>query len=1133
MDDQPPDMPDSWRRQVHPRHGGRHLPEVEIDASALGRLAAWIEEETDHVQKALDVGGEPGMVESARRYLGGEADPVGAAVVVRLLTTKMPARPGAIPDWLVDAWTAEHGVAFAACAAVELNTVELYRTPNSSARHLHRRDDGTLRVRGGDCLRRMRVLLAAAGERDYRAAVEGLGRHRTSSPQRLEAAYLAPTRHDWVEECCKDYVITGYRGRLYHWMLMCSVSTQAHADLMAQNFEPFYHGYDEDAIATFVDGLGTAAVPLLEAWLKRATVEFGKVLLRGLATIPTDEAFQLLVDRVDDKHAQPVLIDAMGRFPVRALRLLGPVAAGTTRTAGIAADLLRGHLRAHHETAVSVLPELPDEARKAVAPMLEALSGSRVPDAPADALPDLLVEPPWTAARRKKAKPVVINGLAAPDHWSVVWAPGERKRWLTPRYGWRVRWNDADDAAEMFRRYAPHNQLGVLAGAPEEQARPLLATWAPNYANVFPGDVRVRMILARFEVDASHVLSGLLEAKHSETGDLLLPFLSAEAAAYAARWLVRVRRLRKLALAWFDRHGLNAVPYLLPAALGKQGAARGDAEAALRLLASRHGAEPVVEAARAHGDRAADAIAAMLATDPLDAVPPRMPKIGGWADPELLPQVLLRDREHALPAQAAGHLLSMLAISKPDQVYPGVGIVRDLCDRASLAEFAWEVFRRWDTHGAQSSDAWALAQLGWLGDDGTVRRLSPLLRSWSAERRTPRVVAGLDVLAAIGTDVALMHLNGIAQSARSTSLKKRARERLDEVAAELELTPERLADRLAPDFGLDADGGMALDYGPRRFRVGFDEQLRPYVIDGDGKVRKSLPRPGASDDPELAPAAYKRFAELKKDVAAVAGDQIRRLERAMADQRDWPVDEFRTFIVEHPLVWHIARRLVWTAQPGAEQPESAGAGAESGAGGARAGGGAFSFRIAEDRSFAGVEDEAVTLPATARVTIAHPVHLDGELAAWSDLFADYEILQPFPQLGRAVHVPTEEERQGDRLERFEGAEVPTGRILALRNRAWDASEADYGSINQISRRYPGGYGAVIAFTPGIQPEFMEPTYDQKITSVSVVRDSDDSIDSDDTNDGDDTTIARLADLDPAVASELIADLVGLTTSSKS
>ena len=47
-----------------------------------------------------------------------------------------------------------------------------------------------------------------------------------------------------------------------------------------------------------------------------------------------------------------------------------------------------------------------------------------------------------------------------------------------------------------------------------------------------------------------------------------------------------------------------------------------------------------------------------------------------------------------------------------------------------------------------------------------------------------------------------------------------------EVAEQRDLTPEELADRLVPDLGLDADGSLTLDFGPRAFRVGFDGSLR-------------------------------------------------------------------------------------------------------------------------------------------------------------------------------------------------------------------------------------------------------------------------------------------------------------------
>jgi hypothetical protein len=82
------------------------------------------------------------------------------------------------------------------------------------------------------------------------------------------------------------------------------------------------------------------------------------------------------------------------------------------------------------------------------------------------------------------------------------------------------------------------------------------------------------------------------------------------------------------------------------------------------------------------------------------------------------------------------------------------------------------------------------------------------------------------------------------------------------------------ADRLVPDLGLDADGGLWLDYGPRRFRVGFDEHLKPFVTDQAGTRRKDPPAPNAKGDAELA-AARKQFTALKKETRAASADQIR------------------------------------------------------------------------------------------------------------------------------------------------------------------------------------------------------------------------------------------------------------------
>ncbi|MGI5208812.1 DUF4132 domain-containing protein [Spirillospora sp. CA-108201] len=1103
------EMPDAWRRVAHPRRDRPGpWPRARIDPAAAEKARAFVEAARADVEDVLALPGTtPELAEHGRAYLKGEADALGAAVVATVAVSKrgLPGSRGKDP--FRDAWAAEHGLPFAACAFAELSDVTSdYVQAGSKATWAGVRWARPSDYQGGwwaeeSAARHLRALLAAADDDVYARAVDELAGRRRTPLQRMVVSYLAPTRRDWVDEVRADPAVIGLPPHSQHrWMLFCALADPEQVDPVALPLG--FYDRRTSVVATLVDGLGpSGAVPLVVEALEGQYTQTDtfRSLLDVLVELPVDEAFQALVDRAGHRYVLPMVIAAARAHPRRALRLLAP-AAGTPE----AGEVLRAHLLTHPELVEEMLPELPEESRAAIDALRETIV--RVPEAPADALPPLLVDPPWTRPRTK-AKAVVIKDLASPGTRLIDWEPGERDAWTVDLHHlWR--WVERMKWPAMVERFqhgalSSHQQPVLFVEAPEDLVRPLLAGWEPP--DPWYVDDWMRVVVARFELDALDPAVHAARRDPAGAGGVLLPFLSDEVARLMADWLVRLKQAGRTAQAWFRRHGTAAVPALVPPALGRAGAQRRAAEAALRFVAARHGAEAVVAAARVHGDAAADAVQALLTADPLDVLPAKTPHVGDWADVRLLPQILLRGRERALPDAAVRHVLTMLAMSRPGEDYAGVRTVRDACDGESLAEFGWRLFRQWEAQGAPSKDGWALAQLGLTGDDGTVRRLTPVIRAWPGDGGHAKAVAGLDVLAGIGTDVALMHLHGIAQRVKFKALKARAQEKIEEVAAGLELTGEQLADRLVPDFGLDADGTLTLDYGPRRFVVGFDEQLKPQVSDEGGARRKALPKPGAKDDPELAPAASKAFSALKKDVRTVAADQIRRLEASMVARRRWPVREFRELLAGHPLVRHLVRRLVWLASGGPEGDE-----------------GTIAFRVAEDGTFADVDDEAVELAGQAEVRVAHPVDLDGSLAAWSEVFADYEILQPFPQLGRPVHALADGEGRSGRLERFEGLTVPVGKVLGLTSRGWDrGAPQDAGVEPFISRRLPGGRYIVIDLDPGIAVGTVDALPEQRLDAVALAsRPEQGWLGGGPTG--------SFADLDPVTVSEILADLATLT-----
>ncbi|WP_327004964.1 hypothetical protein OHA72_59865 [Dactylosporangium sp. NBC_01737] len=418
-------MPSSWLRAIRPRRGG--VPVEFSPATTWAADVATLVAKRPSLRTSLTDPQTPTDIrEAGLAHLDGGGTPLGAAAVVAAYVGPPDEFSRSAAAVFADGWVAGHGLRFAVEAAMELQGLGYgarWDSSSSAGEPVVRRVRGT--EGAGAVLTRVRAAVAAAPEEDYRSLVDLLGhwRERTAT-HRIVAAYLAPSEAAWVEEEMGGH----FGGDDWRILLMlASVTTVEHAETLVGGHPPWGLLTDAGLLHTIVDGLGVAAAPMLVRWLDRfaSSADARRSLLPVIAAMPTDEAFQALVERVDGRHVPAALSEASDRFPRRAVRLLASAASRRS-----IAERLRTHVAAHRDAAAEVLPALSGAAgtRAAAARVAAVLAElDRRVVAPPKALPPLLVTPRGPPRAGPPANRSSSRGCAAPTSPPWPGSPGSRR----------------------------------------------------------------------------------------------------------------------------------------------------------------------------------------------------------------------------------------------------------------------------------------------------------------------------------------------------------------------------------------------------------------------------------------------------------------------------------------------------------------------------------------------------------------------------------------------------------------------------------------------------------------------------------------------------------------------------------
>jgi Domain of unknown function (DUF4132) len=884
----------------------------------------------------------------------------------------------------------------------------------------------------------LRHYLATTNDGEYNQAVELAESYRSTCDSALGArlCFLFPEKTDWLEQ---ELQRTTYRDQS---LLVATVTDPETAAKVLEkvNLWALRPDWCPNLYANLISELGLASGPLLSQLVvgKYLDSDGAKSIARALACIPEESAFLTLHNLAEEhKGANESLHQAAEQFPRLAMSCLSSLKSR--------ASLIRNLIGQFPD----LLEACHDDLNEAQKNFLNQLSASTEdepePSTPKD-WPQILRQPRWLAPKSLTTACIKIKPRYPEPR--IEWKEGERESWQSAQPVLELEQNLYEflKTVPTWQRDQVHT-FRHLVVCPRQAGLELIE----DFVKVDPYYIHdhIKAVIARWELHALPLVQKALRSHLADIISYISPYDDGELCLRAAEAYGRLKATRKVALEYLLRYPETAALALIPDYLGKKKKPQQWAQSALLALSLQGQSSAIEKAALHYGEEVLEALRPLLAMDALDNVPDKIPDLPTWFHEAAVKKPVLQSGLKALGGDGLKNFVTMLAISKPGEVYAGVAQVAEKCTPASLSRFAWSLFESWMEGGSDSKSYWALHALGWLGDDDVVRKLTPLLKKWPGEGGHARAVQGLEVLTAIGTDISLMHLFGLSQKLKFKGLKQQAAEKVREIADNRGLTTDELGDRLVPDLGLGANGALILNYGPREFCVEFDEKLKPVVRDENGKVKASLPKPNRSDDAELSHEAFERFKILKKDAKAVASQQLIRLENALIKQRRWSTEQFTSFFLNHPLVIHLARRLVWGLyQDGALEGL---------------------FRVAEDGTLADLDDAEFHLPRALQVGLVHPLELTAEQKeSWAEILGDYQVLQPFPQLEREVFHFQDDERQETELKRVEGSKIESVRLLSLESRGWRRGEAlDGGVVHWMSRELAPDLHVYLNFEDGL------------------------------------------------------------------
>lgn len=264
---------------------------------------------------------------------------------------------------------------------------------------------------------------------------------------------------------------------------------------------------------------------------------------------------------------------------------------------------------------------------------------------------------------------------------------------------------------------------------------------------------------------------------------------------------------------------------------------------------------------------------------------------------------------------------------------------------------------------------------------------------------------------------AVAQLDRLQQSVKNKTIQRQLEKAFRTAAERAGLSREDLVELAVPTFNLDADGSLQQTFGTAiaTLQIMGSRQVS-LSWSKDGKALKSIPTEVKRD----YSTEFKAFKRQADELQKVLQTQAKRLENLYLNPRSWELTTWRDRYLQHPLLTHLARQLIWQFHHDRT----------------------FQTGIWHQGHWVDRTGQAMTPPDSAQVTLWHPIQSAAEdVLAWRTWLEEQHISQPFKQAHREIYLLTEAELETNTYSnRFAAHIIKQHQFNALcKDRGWGYS----------------------------------------------------------------------------------------------